>query len=350
MKKDELAKAPPATALQTMSGLTPGQYATLGEIASNEGVPTSGLTILGGKPYINTTGLDVKLRTKCEKEKLIHIGTDYEVIQEATEANKMHASGWGRIRFFDKHGFETALKLLATKGVVDRPVLEMLKEMYFHEFRMRGHASPETLQMASMRTKDNIEGMAERRATNRAKREAVGTGLTSLEEIEGQELLEAIPPQEDKNKAVVAGILDLAGRKQKMFDAFAILGVTRPQIAARLKAAGKKEETLTVEDLDDYTRIYLAIKSGEKKIEDVFLPTEAISPALTLVPKPSEAVEGGPSKTYVVLHAKIDKCKTKKLLEKLLDTIADAYANKLISGEEAKALTIFAEQSLVDAK
>jgi len=38
--------------------------------------------------------------------------------------------------------------------------------------------------MATMKTPDFINHMAARRATNRAKREAVGTGLTSLEEME----------------------------------------------------------------------------------------------------------------------------------------------------------------------
>jgi len=48
------------------------------EIAKQEEIPITGLTILGGKPYINVTGLDRKLRNKCEKENLILVNVKAE--------------------------------------------------------------------------------------------------------------------------------------------------------------------------------------------------------------------------------------------------------------------------------
>ena len=152
------------------------------QIAKDEGIPESGLTILGGKPYVNTTGLDVKLRNKCNEEKLVHIGTEYVPIQVADKDNEMRAGGWGIVKLFDKTGFEKALTLASKGGPVTKDVIDSLKELYFRVYKMRGWASPSTLQMSTMKTKDNIEAMAERRATNRAKREATGTGLTSLDE------------------------------------------------------------------------------------------------------------------------------------------------------------------------
>lgn len=163
--------------------MTPAQLQMV-DIAAQEGIPVSGLTILGGKPYINTTGLDVKLRSKAEKEKLLHVGTEYIPIQTAAKENGWRAGGWGIVKLFDKDGFEKALKEAGKGGSISKDVLDSLKEMYFHVFKMRGWASPETLGMESMRRPDHIEHMAERRATNRAKREATGTGLTSVDEME----------------------------------------------------------------------------------------------------------------------------------------------------------------------
>ena len=37
------------------------------EVAAQEGIPLSGITILGGRPYINVTGLDAKIKALEEK-------------------------------------------------------------------------------------------------------------------------------------------------------------------------------------------------------------------------------------------------------------------------------------------
>jgi len=176
-----------ATRAPQESGLASGRPETPNEmllrVSREEGIPPTGLTILGGRPYVNVTGLDVKLRSKCEAENLVHVGTEYVPIQEASKENGMRAAGWGVVRLFDKKGFEKSLAAAAGAGPVSKDIIDTLKELYYHIFRMRGFASPETLKMGTMQLKDNIEHMAERRATNRAKREATGTGLTSLEEL-----------------------------------------------------------------------------------------------------------------------------------------------------------------------
>ncbi len=169
-------------ALSLIPKTTAGQLII--DIAKEEGIPTSGITILGGKPYVNTTGLDVKLRSKCEDEKLVHVGTEYVMIQQAAKENGLRAGGWGIVKLFDKPGFEKALLMASKGGPVTMEVINALKEMYFRVFKMRGFASPETLQMKTMQSIENIEAMAERRATNRAKREATGTGLTSVDEMD----------------------------------------------------------------------------------------------------------------------------------------------------------------------
>lgn len=154
------------------------------QIAKDEGIPIMGITILGGKPYVNTTGLDVKLKSKCDVEKLVHVSTEYIPIQAASKENGLRAGGWGVVKLFDKTGFEKALALASKGGPVTKDVIDSLKELYFRIYKMRGFASPETIQMSSMAKHDNIEAMAERRATNRAKREATGTGLTSTDEMD----------------------------------------------------------------------------------------------------------------------------------------------------------------------
>jgi hypothetical protein len=151
------------------------------QIAKDEGIPLSGLTVLGGKFYINVTGLDVKMMNKCEKEHLILLGVEYIPETRATKED-MRASGFGVVRLFDKIGFEKAMKNVQNMGM---EMLNELKKLYIYEFKMRGFASPATLKMSTMQNIDNVEMMAERRATNRAKREAVGTGLTSADEMVG---------------------------------------------------------------------------------------------------------------------------------------------------------------------
>jgi len=154
--------------------------AMIEEVCKNEGITRQGITVMGGKPYINVTGLDQKIHNLCKKDNLVLVGTHYEEIERATEDNGVRAGGWGVVELFDKRGFESTIKAI---GAVDTEILRELRKTYTHIFKMRGYASPDTVKMATMNNIDNLEMMAERRATNRAKREATGTGLTSSDEM-----------------------------------------------------------------------------------------------------------------------------------------------------------------------
>jgi len=159
--------------------MTKDQIEVFLKIAEQEGIPTTGLTILGGKPYINVTGLDHKVKKKCKEDNLILAACYTEVIKRPSD-NDLSAACRGFIKFFDREGF---LKAIEGRPKLKREELTELREIFTYEFSMEGHASAETVKMSTMKNPDNILHMAERRATNRAKREAVGTGLTSFEEL-----------------------------------------------------------------------------------------------------------------------------------------------------------------------
>jgi len=169
----------------------------LQEIAKLEGIPVTGITILGGRPYINVTGLDRKVDNKCEKEKVIHVGTEAVRIVEPVKENGYLCGYHAKIRFFDRDSYGAALK--ASKATA-MDVLKELKDTFTQEFEGEGWASPDTCEGVGWKYRWTTEGgrskkipvkmlieniimMAERRATNRAKREATGTGLTSLDEM-----------------------------------------------------------------------------------------------------------------------------------------------------------------------
>lgn len=170
------------------------------EIAKQEGIPPTGITIMGGRPYINVTGLDVKLRNKCEAEHLTHVRTEAKRIVEPTQENNLMAGYHAEIILYDKDNLEKIL--LKIKDIPQEMQQEML-ELYVHRFSAEGFASPSTCEGIGYKYRwaggqkvkgevllENIIMMAERRATNRAKREATGTGLTSLDELP----LESSPP------------------------------------------------------------------------------------------------------------------------------------------------------------
>lgn len=169
------------------------QIELINELAKQEGIPASGITILGGKPYINVTGLDVKLKNKCKEEKLVHTQTKAKCIQEGTKENGWYFGYHAEIVLFDKEGFKAALGKI--QNITDS-IFMSLAETYTYRFTAEGFASILTTEgigwkyewvsgykQKTVPLPENIRMMAERRATNRAKREATGTGLTSLDEL-----------------------------------------------------------------------------------------------------------------------------------------------------------------------
>lgn len=169
--------------------------------AKQEGIPATGITLMGGKPYINVTGLDVKLKQKCETENLVHIKTEAKPILEPTQENNFMAGYHAEVVLFDRDNY---LKICAKIKDMPPEMLQNVQDLFVHRFSAEGFASPLTCEgigykyrwKGSFKEKgemllENIIMMAERRATNRAKREATGTGLTSLDELP----LENIQPE-----------------------------------------------------------------------------------------------------------------------------------------------------------
>ncbi len=165
------------------------------DIIKEAGLPLMGITILSGKPYINVTGLDRLIKNICQ-EKGYEFSITTESIQEGTEENGWLFGRKSTLRFFDKKGFMEALKKVKQ---ISEQGLKTLEETFTFIYTGEGWASPKTCEgiaykyewdKASQRKKrtdivfvENVIMMAERRATNRAKREATGTGLTSIDEM-----------------------------------------------------------------------------------------------------------------------------------------------------------------------
>jgi len=186
------------------SNRPPAAQIDIAEIARQEGIPPTGITIMGGRPYINVTGLDVKLKNKCETEHLIHVKTEAKRIVEPTEENSLMVGYHAEVVLYDRENLE---KILTKIKDIPQEMQQQILENYIHRFSAEGFASPSTCEgigykyrwVGGQKVKgevllENIFMMAERRATNRAKREATGTGLTSLDELP----LESTPPTVEK--------------------------------------------------------------------------------------------------------------------------------------------------------
>lgn len=113
-------------------------------------IPASGLTILGGKPYINTAGLLYKTHRVAQEKGGVRKITVKPL--ESAESVKESAIFIGRVEFGDGAIFEDI-----------------------------GEASAANIKMSTI--KPFLNSMAARRATNRAMRLATSVGLVSAEEI-----------------------------------------------------------------------------------------------------------------------------------------------------------------------
>lgn len=178
----------------------------LAQTALDNDLPITGITVLGGRFYVNVSGLDSKIQRDGRKIKRI----DYELIQRATSENDYLAGYVGIVEFEDtpermelrNEMVKEALKVgkdpdeianIVSKSGLSPPI-----------YRDEGWCSPKTAtaiaysyaynEQAGRKLPDtrnplveNVMMMAIRKATNRAKRQAIGCGLTSVEEVIGQQ-------------------------------------------------------------------------------------------------------------------------------------------------------------------
>lgn len=166
------------------------------ELARKERIPVVGLTFFNGVPYINVTGLDAKIQNKCKDEHLILKSVEVNLTQKCHEDTQFRASAIATVKFFDKLGFQAAFEKLDPANISTELLVE-LKEVFTQIFTDVGEASPDSCQGIAWSYKkvghgekvrdklltENIDLMASRRASNRGKRLATGTGLTSLDEV-----------------------------------------------------------------------------------------------------------------------------------------------------------------------
>ena len=179
------------------------------QIARTENIPITGITILGGKPYVNVTGLDRKIENKCEKEHIIFkdaliVETKYEATPESLKAGYKYA-----IIFFDQKGFQKALETITKTAAITKEIIDTLTATFTRRYEDVGFASESSLKMSTMKNPDNINMMASRRASNRAKRAATGCGLTSIDEVIGilgteRETIQPPLPNNSTDKETIA--------------------------------------------------------------------------------------------------------------------------------------------------
>jgi len=199
--KGKKVKLDTATEVALMGGarrtLTPQERDTIRKVASYFGIPIEGITILGGRVYVNVTGLDAKVNQQWISKGWVKEEKS-ERIQEATKENDYLAGYRVTIRFFNESKYSETINNLAKVGTLTPEIIEALKKSYTVEFTTEGWASPDTCEAIAWKyegqkgsktptklLRENVNMMAERKASNRAKRAAVGCGLTSVEEVIG---------------------------------------------------------------------------------------------------------------------------------------------------------------------
>ena len=159
-------------------------------MAQKEKIPVTSLTIINGNPYITVSGLDRKIRNKAEEENLTLKEVRVDLLEKASKDNSYTAHAKSTIVYFDKISYMKAVQSL---GHPSLEILKELRETFSEYFEDEGWASPlDCSSIAYSRDKNDnpqdilvsvVNMMACRRASSRAKRQATGCGLTSLDEI-----------------------------------------------------------------------------------------------------------------------------------------------------------------------
>jgi hypothetical protein len=211
----------------------------LARTAIDNDLPITGITILGGRFYVNVSGLDSKLQRDGRKVKRI----DYELIQRATSENGYLAGYVGIVEFEDTEERMLLRNEIISKALEAGKSPDEISRIVSQAglsppiYRDEGWCSPKTAsaiaydytynESAGRKLPDkknplieNVMMMAIRKATNRAKRQAIGCGLTSVEEVMGQNERVSEPKKEEKSgvKRVKSKIAETNGKDE--FDEF----------------------------------------------------------------------------------------------------------------------------------
>lgn len=192
----------------------------LARVALDNDLPITGITVLGGRFYVNVSGLDSKLQRDPRQIKRI----DYELIQRATSENGYLAGYVGIVEFEDdaeRMQLRTDLVEEAIKaGRKPEEIASIVSKSGLSPpiYRDEGWCSPKTApaiaygytynEQAGRKIADtknplveNVMMMAIRKATNRAKRQAIGCGLTSVEEVMSGNDSQSAEPAPEKSGA-----------------------------------------------------------------------------------------------------------------------------------------------------
>lgn len=209
--KKSLATLDAGTEAALMQTTDPRVRDLIKRVSKAYDLPLTGLTILGGKPYVNVSGLDYKMDKLWPRDKGWRKSVVCQRIQQATKENGHLAGANCTIRIINQPDYAEAMKLLAAEMITPELVRE-LKEAHTITFEAEGWASPDSCEGiaytyegprgAKKKTKllvENVQMMAERKASNRAKRAATSCGLTSIEEVSGTDS-EVIDVPEEKPK------------------------------------------------------------------------------------------------------------------------------------------------------
>lgn len=177
-------------------------------------VPPWGITLLGGKPYLNEVGLNGKWDE--DERKVLEV--KQEVIKEATKEDpRAKAKTW--ITMFYEEGYVGAQeRILKAGGPLSKIILDELRKLYVSTYEGTGYASPETAKAIAYSYRwdydkgkkvrygdpllDNINMLALTRSSNRCKRQIVKVRAPSSEEVSGTAKGETITlePEEDAAK------------------------------------------------------------------------------------------------------------------------------------------------------
>lgn len=175
----------PATDIERMQiksdiAVSASMYQWVLRLAKEWNVSPYTIAILGGKPYPMQGALFKMLQDKCEAEGLKVIGVKTSPLHRATQQE--FRSGFEC--FFKMMDVKHYMEMLkAVKEKIDVSVLQQMKEMWVHEYRDEGWASPSSVKMTTLHNLDFIGHMAQTRAVDRTLRLIVRCPFTAASEL-----------------------------------------------------------------------------------------------------------------------------------------------------------------------